>query len=367
MGKQRFSFDGKNVDIERFVKESLDGLLEGINKELEENQKIADAVVARCCAGLDGPELCDAMPRIIREFASERNMSLGLAKRMLKAAGYKQAAGALVEVDGCVLPPHAWSAKLKDNETYTIPVLKATQLSMEDEKFRETTQFYLYIDGHFVLDDPRYVARDASGCARMTDYARYHVDECCLLFRFFPEQEEVEVLCDQQPGDFEDWDGIPPYKLRFELAGEELLDAGEKLRRMVTIHEQEDALLAKLAAIASETRTDDAPNSGKEWGYLIDLQKTNQTKLAEDTRINRWKINRIVNLKEEPDLDTAFLMCMGLSLTPRISFYMLERSMLHLFPRENSKHFFLYAALLFRYDKPVEETRAELLSVGVVL
>lgn len=41
---------------------------------------------------------------------------------------------------------------------------------------------YQYVDAHFVLNHPKYVTQDIFGETVLTDYARNHMDECCLIF-----------------------------------------------------------------------------------------------------------------------------------------------------------------------------------------
>ena len=40
----------------------------------------------------------------------------------------------------------------------------------------------MLIDNHFVYNAPLYVRYGESGNPELTDYAKAHMDECCLLF-----------------------------------------------------------------------------------------------------------------------------------------------------------------------------------------
>lgn len=47
---------------------------------------------------------------------------------------------------------------------------------------KEKTGAYQYVDAHFVLNPPRYLEQRADGLVYLTDYARNHIDECCISF-----------------------------------------------------------------------------------------------------------------------------------------------------------------------------------------
>lgn len=312
-----------------------------------------------------GIYLCDLMPQVIEQLAECFGVSPLAAKLRLIEVGYPQAEGALIEVDGRVVPPRTWRAgTLAENETFTIPLGEAARLFCEDASFRKAARGHLYIDGHFVLNDGRYVAVSEDGNMRMTDYARWHMDECCLVFSLAVQGEMAtryarECYLNRS-------DGLP-FTLDFGFAKDEADVGAKKLQAILEIQREEEAVIKVLEAIEKKTRTPHAQNTGKEWDFLIKWQGSNQTKLANETKLNREKINRIVKLREEPDRNTAILMCLGLHLPPRISFHMLERCLVPLSPERSFEHRCLYVALTFCYKDDVETTRAALQPAGIVL
>lgn len=312
-----------------------------------------------------GIYLCDLMPQVIEQLAECFDVSPLAAKLRLIEVGYPQAEGALIEVNGRVVPPHTWRAgTLAENETFTIPLGEAARLFCEDASFRKAAQGHLYIDGHFVLNDGRYVEVLEDGGVRMTNYARWHMDECCLVFSLAVQGEMAtryarECYLNRS-------DGLP-FTLDFGFAKDEADVGAKKLQAILEIQREEEAVIKVLEAIEKKTRTPHAQNTGKEWDFLISWQGSNQTKLANETKLNREKINRIVKLREEPDRNTAILMCLGLHLPPRISFHMLERCLVPLSPERSFEHRCLYVALTFCYKDDVETTRAALQAAGIVL
>ncbi|HOD79129.1 MAG TPA: hypothetical protein PKI10_12775, partial [Syntrophorhabdus sp.] len=41
---------------------------------------------------------------------------------------------------------------------------------------------YIFIDSHLCINHPKYIEYGDDGTAGLTDYARYHMEECCLVF-----------------------------------------------------------------------------------------------------------------------------------------------------------------------------------------
>lgn len=57
-------------------------------------------------------------------------------------------------------------------------------LPFTDPNFAKATAFgkYLFVDAHFVLNSPQYITQDEYGETVLTNYARQHMNECCLVF-----------------------------------------------------------------------------------------------------------------------------------------------------------------------------------------
>lgn len=127
-------------------------------------------------------ELCELMPFVIDELADFFMVSRTAAKLRMIDVGYEEAAGAFIYIDGHYVKPHAYKkGSIKHNHTYSIPAQDAAIQSIINPKLKDA-DYYVYIDSHFVLNHPRYVYQNEAGETLMTDYARYHVDECCLAF-----------------------------------------------------------------------------------------------------------------------------------------------------------------------------------------
>ena len=142
----------------------------------ERKTKQLDAGTERICWG-----------QIIDELADEFTTTRESTKLRLIELGYTDARGArnwISTLNGgfyCreYLPP----ACLDASHSYEISRADALREHRENPAFRRLLQKYsfAYVDGHYVLDDPRYVVVQY-GRARLTEYALSHMDECCILF-----------------------------------------------------------------------------------------------------------------------------------------------------------------------------------------
>ena len=57
-------------------------------------------------------------------------------------------------------------------------LFKASSFDHEFKKLLDSGQF-IFVDRHLVLNDKKYIARNQSGNATLSEYALSHMDECC--------------------------------------------------------------------------------------------------------------------------------------------------------------------------------------------
>jgi len=132
-----------------------------------------------------GMDYLDSMDPIIREISTDYNVSLTAAKIRMIDAGFHDAAGTLNYIDERYVAPHSWKkGAIERNQTFSIGEIDATLQSFFNLGLREKVESgkYEYIDAHFILRSPLYIAVDEKGNHVLTDYARYNMDECALVF-----------------------------------------------------------------------------------------------------------------------------------------------------------------------------------------
>lgn len=130
-------------------------------------------------------ELIDVIEPVIRGLAQFFCVSSLAAKIRMAGIGYEEATGALIWVDGHYVEPHTWEkGYLGKNQTFTIDEdsLAWQCMTSYDLRDRKESGRFLYVDSHLVLDDDQYLYYSDDGNLKLTDYARHHMDECCIVF-----------------------------------------------------------------------------------------------------------------------------------------------------------------------------------------
>jgi len=142
----------------------------------------------------------DVMEMVITALMVDFGVSRQSAKIRLVELGFEEAIGTFTYIDGHYVKPHSFKkGAIRVNQTFSISAQDAAIERFKNPVLRSLTENgdYLYIDSHFVFNTPLYVHHNAEGGIELTDYARYHMDECCLVFdmtivgnvhRLFPQQ-----------------------------------------------------------------------------------------------------------------------------------------------------------------------------------
>lgn len=253
------------------------------------------------------PNRVEEMPGVIDDLAGFFGVSREAAKLRMLEVGFESVAGVYVYIDGRYLRPHSWRAgTLAQDETFSIPAEDAARLMVEDADFARAAQGYLYVEGHFVLDDPRYVTRGEDGALMLSDAARYHMDQCCLRFKVALGGVQARYgefcLLSQSAG-------IPLDPAYLSCSPE------QQAEQLAEIRAERDRILGKIKA-----------SPEKAWKILIEWRETNQSELEGVTGLTRKTINKLVTGKTPGNKQTVLLMCFALQLPPEISKFMLGYS-----------------------------------------
>lgn len=253
------------------------------------------------------PNRVEEMPGVIDDLAGFFGVSREAAKLRMLEVGFESVAGVYVYIDGRYLRPHSWRAgALGRDETFSIPAEDAARLMVEDADFARAAQGYLYVEGHFVLDDPRYVTRGEDGALMLSDAARYHMDQCCLRFKVVLGGAQARYgefcLLSQSAG-------IPLDPAYLSCSPE------QQAEQLAEIRAERDRILGKIKA-----------SPEKAWKILIEWRETNQSELESVTGLSRETINKLATGKTPGNKQTVLLMCFALQLPPEISKFMLGYS-----------------------------------------
>lgn len=127
------------------------------------------------------------MKSLLEQTASFFGVSISACRKRFLGLGYKEMRGICNYIDGQYVPPFCYAPdSLKKNQTYVVSIELAKKLLAENKKLLKMVirNLVVFIENHFVLNDPLYVTRDK----KLTDYARNHMEQCALKIDLvFPE------------------------------------------------------------------------------------------------------------------------------------------------------------------------------------
>lgn len=297
------------------------------------------------------PNRVEEMPGVIDDLAGFFGVSREAAKLRMLEVGFESVAGVYVYIDGRYLRPHSWRAgTLARDETFSIPAEDAARLMVEDADFARAAQGYLYVEGHFVLDDPRYVTRGEDGALMLSDAARYHMDQCCLRFKMVLGGAQARYgefcLLSQSAG-------IPLTK---EYLFRDFDNRSEKWQRRLVNREK---MIIKLIR--------ELPNGFTEaFRLAINSFGCSQNKIAERTGYSPASVGQIINQKTHGTVGKVVAMCLAANLPPEISLPLLHKGGYYLEPN-NLTHCMYHLVLKQRSDLPFEENKKFLEEHGAPL
>ena len=127
----------------------------------------------------------DKIAHVIYQIAQEKQVSKGLIRTRLIWLGSPAAKGAFNYVNGRYIANFAFDREsVSSGDTFVISRTQFLDLYEQKENFRELIdkKLYVYADGHVCLNTPSIVRQENKRGAVLTEWARGHVDVCCLKF-----------------------------------------------------------------------------------------------------------------------------------------------------------------------------------------
>jgi hypothetical protein len=306
---------------------------------------------------LNTDEIIDVMEPVIDELATFFCVSRLAAKIRMIDAGYEEAIGTFTYIDGRYVRPHRFKKGiLNRNQTFSISAEDAAIQGLASPELRSLIRdgSYLYVDAHFVLNHPKYVTVNLFGETVLTDYARTHMDECCLIFDLTvrtgaKERYYTECFLNRDESSTITFDIV--YNNGYQYAPKEVQDQllANKLIEENRIYSQLTTNYHVCLQIV------------KEWRNVTFAE------LAEITLLNERTIRRIINGEEQGSINSLILICLALKLPPRISNHIINHSPFRLNFHNNNSHVWYDFALTYEYSKSMDEIRSFLAEKGAAL
>ena len=295
----------------------------------------------------------DVMEMVITQLETAFGVSKQAAKIRLVELGFESAIGTYTFLDGHYVKPHAFRrGSLKVNQTFSISAQDAGVERFLNQELKELTQSgdYLFIDNHFVYNAPLYVDRHENGQLVLTEYARTHMDECCLVFdmkvtsRHGADYHTVCFLNREQSD------------VTFELKYHNGYQNAPQERQVAMRKKQMEEWMG-----IRKQMTDD-PEQCME--LLLKWRGMNYTDLGLEIDRNPKTISRIVRGETTPTVETAALICFGLHLPPIISERLMDVLNCKLSPIK-VEHQWIKEALTLKYPEPLWAVQEYLAPYGV--
>jgi len=252
---------------------------------------------------------------IISYLASRFHVSQSMARIRMIELGYQEAEGVFAYEDGERVPDHGCGAGWKQGVTYSV-ARKAIVDLIQDSEFLETVGqgIYIFTEHHFCLDHPKYIRRNKAGEVRLTEYARNHIDECCLGFSaegHFREYEPLDSIAARNERESKDYLYPLSYKITAKPGTEEFVAQVKKFREY-----------AYNWAMLEQGLPEDF---GDAVNYLIEQKGTTQLKIALEMGMNQSDISKMGNAACIP-LSHVVALCLALKMNSRITEKMIEKS-----------------------------------------
>jgi transcriptional regulator with XRE-family HTH domain/DNA-binding XRE family transcriptional regulator len=281
------------------------------------------------------------------------SVSRTAAKIRMIDAGYEEAIGTFTYIDGRYVKPHRFKkGALERNQTFSIGAEDAAIQSITNPEMAALVRdgSYIYVDSHFVLNHPKYITRDIFGQTVLTDYARTHMEECCLVFDLsvrssVRERYHSECFLNRDETSTISFDIV--YGKGYQFASPE-----KKVKLLADV-------LTENARIYSSLPNDLTAclKIVREWRGVTFQE------LSDRTFLNERTIRRIVNGEEKGSLNSLILICLALHLPPEISFHIIDKSPFSL-TYSNQDHIWYDFALKYKYSLTMDEIRAFLQEHG---
>ena len=129
----------------------------------------------------------------IDQIAKEFGVTLYAAKKRLLQVGFEEAAGAYNWVGKYKIPSFSFKrGSLSDGESFIIRNKDLSAIVSNNPKIYKTLSKaeYVFVEHHLCLCSPKFVTKDRDGYLRLTEYARLHLDECCLKIKVTPKRPQ---------------------------------------------------------------------------------------------------------------------------------------------------------------------------------
>lgn len=317
-------------------------------------------------ANMPGVPESNRMEKAICILADFFHVSKFAAKLRAIELGFTTAIGVLNYVDDHYLPSFSFNALVVNkDETFVIDDKNATFESCVDPVAREKLErgSYVYVDCVFCVDDEEYVTLDANGNMTLTEYARQHMDECCVKFRATHKHSETSgdtfytrcALCRNIASDvYNEMNYVDDEQNSF------VSQRAEKAKRRKTEAQYIVDVLRRLPPLFTTTlqyHFDHFEKKGWKAGQLTEMQLGRWTNYSE-RQIRKF----LTEESTTKEITATCALCVGLQLIPDFSDNLVDKSGYRWRLTEEDQHF--KRILRYQYRNSLEFINEQLKELG---
>lgn len=297
------------------------------------------------------------MPTVIDSLASVFGVTVYSVRKRLIELGFTDAIGAKNWIDGNYLRPYKFAKdSLKNNESFSLSSEDLEEKLTKDPSF---FQFFYqgnfrFVENHICLNSEKFLFKGICGDYKLTDYARSHMDECC-----------VKISCHTK--DFTRFDSSFVNACYLCRNCEVGLSFDIKISNNKQLMDS-DNTKEVMQKYTSEIRDINSKISGmtlsEAFSYLLKYRHLSQIDLAIACDLDKKTVERYVTGKnKEPDLRTVIAICRGLELYPKNIETIFKLAGLS-FQQNNPEHDALQLVVIYMGDKEPEYVNQYLVRLG---
>lgn len=291
--------------------------------------------------------LIDVIEPVIEELSTFFVVSRQAAKIRMIDLGYEEAIGAFTYIDGRYVKPHTFKkGTIKRNQTFSISRQDALIQSAISLELRSSVQSgnYVFVDSHFCINNPKYVGKQADGEVILTDYARLHMDECCLVF-------DLKILSTDSCGEKYYTECVLYRDAKSGITFEAQYSSSENNAAVINKAEMLNTFVKEISDLMATLPSDFAGTLK----VLMKWRDTTNEQLAEDALMSSKTIQRLRNEVDYiPTLEYVVALCIGLQLPPILSDDLIRKSG-RSFKAGSDAHLIYQFLLASHYSHPIRE------------
>lgn len=257
----------------------------------------------------------DVIESVIGDLANFFGVSKQAAKIRMIDAGYEEAKGALVYLDGNYVEPHYdREYKLKSNEVYSLSYFDFAFEYVSNQRLKQliNTGAYIYVDSHVCIYSPLYVTQDLFGNYKLTEYAKSNMFECCLVFKITNNHSNISIS-----------DRYVTECFLYRIVNQ---DFNYQVTFPPNDQETQNESRKKYLEEVSKVIKDMPVALGDALTYLINLSEKSIEQIANLCCIDEKTIRRIKKEETNPDVRTLIAICIAMESPPPVTISFIEKS-----------------------------------------